>query len=52
MADPSKAFRDNPTLPCKVELDYTGVSPMYGGETVRADGKPIEVDPEKLNRLA
>ena len=31
MADPSKAFRDNPQLPCKVELDYEGVSPMFGG---------------------
>ncbi len=47
MGDPSKAFRDNPTLPCKVELDYLGVSPMYGGETVRTDGKPIPIDPEK-----
>jgi hypothetical protein len=47
MAEPSKAFRDNPTLPCKVELDYVGVSPMYGGETVRTDGKPIDIDPEK-----
>jgi hypothetical protein len=30
-----------------VELDYEGVSPMYGGETVREDGTPIEIDPEK-----
>jgi hypothetical protein len=47
MAEPSKAFRENPHLPCTVELDYEGVSPMFGGETVRADGGPIEVDPEK-----
>jgi hypothetical protein len=47
MAEPSKAFRENPSLDCKVELDYEGVSPMYGGETVREDGKPIEIDPEK-----
>ena len=47
MAEPSKAFRENPTVDCKVELDYEGVSPMYGGETVREDGKPIEIDPEK-----
>ena len=47
MADPSKAFRENPQVACKVELDYEGVSPMYGGETVRADGKPREIDPEK-----
>ena len=47
MADPKRAFRENPSLPCTVELDYTGVSPMYGGETVREDGTPIEIDPEK-----
>jgi hypothetical protein len=47
MADPSRAFRDNPVLPCKVSLDYQGVSPMFGGETVRADGKPMNIDPEK-----
>jgi hypothetical protein len=47
MADPSKAFRDNPHVDCKVEFDYEGVSPMYGGETVRADGVPREIDPEK-----
>ena len=47
MADPSRAFRENPTLPCTVSLDYRGVSPMFGGETVREDGKPIEIDPEK-----
>jgi hypothetical protein len=47
MANPSRAFRDNPVLPCTVDLDYEGVSPMFGGETVRADGKPMEIDPEK-----
>jgi len=47
MAEPSKAFRENPSLDCKVELDYEGVSPMYGGETVREDGQPIAIDPEK-----
>jgi hypothetical protein len=47
MAEPSRAFRENPTLPCTVTLDYEGVSPMFGGETVRTDGKPIEIDPEK-----
>ncbi len=47
MANPSKAFRDNPQVDCKIELDYEGVSPMYGGETVREDGVPREIDPEK-----
>ena len=47
MAHPSKAFRENPHLECKVELDYEGVSPMFGGETVREDGVPMNIDPEK-----
>lgn len=47
MADPKKAFRENPTVPCTVDLDYEGVSPMYGGETVKADGSPLPIDPEK-----
>jgi hypothetical protein len=47
MAHPSKAFRDNPQLHCTVELDYEGVSPMFGGETVKADGSALEIDPEK-----
>jgi hypothetical protein len=47
MAEPSKAFRNNPLVPCSVMLDYEGVSPMFGGETVREDGRAIEIDPEK-----
>lgn len=47
MADPKVAFRNNPRLPARMEMEYTGVSPMYGGETVKADGSPIEIDPEK-----
>jgi hypothetical protein len=47
MADPSRAFRENPHVHCQVELDYEGVSPMYGGEPVRDDGKPLSIDPEK-----
>lgn len=47
MAEPSKAFKNNPLVECSVELIYEGVSPMYGGETVKADGTPLEIDPEK-----
>src|SRR5579862_7273068 len=48
MANPAKAFRDNPQVPCQIELAYEGVSPMMGGETVRADGKPRDdIDPAK-----
>ena len=47
MADPKKAWRENPSLPCGVDLDYEGVSPMYGGETLKADGSALDIDPEK-----
>lgn len=47
MADPKTAWRNNPQVPCTVEINYTGQSPMYGGEVERVDGKPIEIDPEK-----
>ncbi|MBU2550244.1 MAG: hypothetical protein KKB20_17680 [Proteobacteria bacterium] len=47
MADPKKAFTQNPLVPCRVDLDYDGLSPMYGGEAVKADGSPIEEKPEE-----
>lgn len=47
MANPSDAFKNNPVLPCTVALDYDGVSPMFGGETVKEDGSAMEIDPEK-----
>jgi len=47
MAHPSTAFKSNPTLPCRISLDYRGVAPMYGGRPVLADGSDIPVDPEK-----
>ncbi len=40
MINPSKAFKSNPKVPCTVTLSYQGVSPMYGGEPVLADGSP------------
>jgi hypothetical protein len=47
MAHPSKAFKNNPLVACKVDLDYRGVAPMYGGRAVKADGSDVVVDPEK-----
>ncbi|MDO8840367.1 MAG: hypothetical protein Q7V31_15750 [Parvibaculum sp.] len=47
MADPAQAFKNNPVVPCEVVLDYEGVSPMFGGETVKDDGSPLDLDPEK-----
>lgn len=41
MAEPSRAFRDNPAVACEVELACEGVSPMHGGLRVMADGSPM-----------
>ena len=51
MADPGTAFREQPRTPCEVELVYTGVSPMYGGEPVRsAEEGLIEADSHPFAR--
>jgi len=42
MADPAAAFKNNPLVACAIELDFEGVSPMFGGEPVNADGSKIE----------
>jgi hypothetical protein len=41
MANPRKAFTENPWVDAEVELAYRGVSPMWGGEPVNDDGSPI-----------
>lgn len=46
MADPSAAFKRYPKRPASISLDFTGVSPMHGGEIVGLDGQPIVLDPE------
>lgn len=47
MADPRQAFRDNPHVPCTVDLTVRGMSPMYGGKPQYDDGTELETDPEK-----
>ena len=47
MAHPSRAFKNNPLVECKVDLDYRGIAPMYGGQLVREDGSELPIDPEK-----
>ena len=42
MADPRRAFTENPWADCAVELEYRGLSPMLGGEPVNDDGTPIK----------
>lgn len=44
MADPRKAFTENPWAECEVDWTHTGVSSMYGGEPVNDDGSPIQSD--------
>ena len=47
MADPAMAFKQNPVLPAEIDIDYEGVSPMFGGEPVNEDGSKIEQKAEE-----
>jgi len=47
MAHPSRAFKNNPLVDAKIDLDYRGVAPMYGGRPVQQDGSDVPIDPEK-----
>ncbi|MCU0447676.1 MAG: hypothetical protein MUE85_22475 [Microscillaceae bacterium] len=47
MQNPAEAFAQNPRFECAIDLDFEGISPMYGGETVNLDGSPIDIIPEK-----
>jgi hypothetical protein len=44
MANPRKAFTENPWVEARVDLMHRGISPMYGGEPVNDDGSPLEQD--------
>jgi hypothetical protein len=48
MADPQRAFADNPRVPCRVEQVHRGLAEPWGGEPEPEDGEaPVAVDPEK-----
>ena len=47
MADPRRAFRENPVVPARMEIEHRAASPCPGGELVREDGTPLPIDPEK-----
>jgi hypothetical protein len=47
MADPRAAFQANPWVACEVDLDHRGVSPMYGGRPVHADGTEVQQEAGK-----
>jgi hypothetical protein len=42
MANPKKAFTENPYAECEVRIEYTGVSDMFGGEPDEPHEKPGE----------
>jgi len=45
MADPKAAFQKNPLVACEVDLDFRGLSPMYGGEPILKEGAaPIKAE--------
>lgn len=47
MADPKRAFKENPHVDCELEIDYEGISPMHGGEPVNEDGSPLTTKAEE-----
>ena len=47
MDDPKAAFRNNPLVDCEIDIDFYGISPVYGGEMVDENDKPIEEAPEE-----
>jgi hypothetical protein len=46
MANPGMAFKANPKADCCLELHFTGVSPVHGGEIVNLDGSRWALDAE------
>ena len=47
MSDPRTAFRENPWVEADIHLEFRGISPMYGGRPVDAEGHDLEQDAEK-----
>lgn len=49
MADPRRAFADNPMVACSISLDLRAVGPVSGGEPEAEPGEEaIETDPERM----
>ena len=42
MADPKRAFTENPMVECEVDMMFSGISPIHGGRPVDADGNDID----------
>ncbi len=49
MAEPREAFRNNPFVPCAIDLRLDAVGPIQGGEPVADDGSSLAgTDPSKM----
>jgi hypothetical protein len=44
MANPRKAFTENPWVDCAADFGYRGLVPAFGGEPVNDDGTPLKED--------
>lgn len=42
MADPRRAFAENPMVPCSVDITWEGVSPVHGGRPVDEHGHEVD----------
>ena len=42
MADPKRAFTENPMVDCAVDVMFTGISPIHGGRPVDAEGNDVD----------
>ncbi|MDZ7734680.1 MAG: hypothetical protein U5R31_17800 [Acidimicrobiia bacterium] len=47
MAEPRKAFEENPWVDAEVDLDIRRVAPVHGGRPVYEDGSEIEMEAER-----
>jgi len=47
MDDPKTAFKNNPKVEASAKITFHGMTPVYGGEAVDANGNPVEENPEE-----
>jgi hypothetical protein len=47
MENPKKAFVENPPVACSIRIEFTGASPVFGGEALDEHGHPIEEHPDE-----
>lgn len=47
MSNPGRAFRENPVVDGRMEIQHTAATACVGGEVVHEDGTPLPIDPDK-----